>query len=188
MPDDVGAVGHQPLGQRRSDEARRAGHQRLHANRLRTRSGRRQGRPSRSSAACTVRPSASSAASAGRTTSYANCHAHGRHQLRRRPYLDLIVVPRRLAIVAVRLDDRQHEPVGLHRSITPAGVAQQVRACDLEPHEVVGVVDDTHLVGFRVAHAQPRRGSGSDHLAAAASPPCAAAFRARGRRSRDRAC
>ena len=67
--DDVGAVGEQPLGERRSDEAGAAGDERLHDSTVRTRSGSRQGRPSRSSVAWTVVPVASVAPSAARTTS-----------------------------------------------------------------------------------------------------------------------
>ena len=82
-------------------------------------------------------------------------HAHRRQQRAARPHLDLIVVARRLAVLAVRLDDRQREPVGFHLAIGPARVAEQVGAADLEPDEVVRVVDDAHLVGFGVAHAHP---------------------------------
>ncbi len=67
--DDVGAVGEQPLGQRRSDEAGAAGDERLHESTPRTRAGNRQGRPWRSSVAWTVVPVARVAASAARTTS-----------------------------------------------------------------------------------------------------------------------
>ena len=105
-------------------------------------------------------PVASVAASAGAHDLVAEPHAHRRQQLARRPDLELVVVPRRLAVVAVRFDHRQREAVGFHLAIAPAGVAQQIGAADLEPDEVVRVVDDAHLVGFGVAHAHPRDGSG----------------------------
>src|SRR6185312_4065577 len=64
------AVVEERRGQVRSDEAGGAGDQRLHANTSRTRSGRRQGRPLGSSAACTVRPEAATTWSVFRITSY----------------------------------------------------------------------------------------------------------------------
>ena len=57
--------------------ARRYGMGAAQPFRLRTRAGSRQGRPSRSSDACTVRPTASTAPSAGRTTSYPNATRTG---------------------------------------------------------------------------------------------------------------
>ncbi len=56
--------------QMRSDEARDTGDESLHAKASRTRSGRRQGLPEASSAACTVFPSAAIAWSAFRTIWY----------------------------------------------------------------------------------------------------------------------
>ncbi len=49
-PDDVGAVGHEPLRERRPDEPGDAGHQRLHhSNACLARAGSRAGLPLRSS-------------------------------------------------------------------------------------------------------------------------------------------
>ena len=158
--DDVGAVGEQPLGERRSDEPGNAGDQCLHENNVLTRSGSRHGRPARSSVACTVVPVASVAASASAHHFVGELHAHRREQRPRRPHLEVVVVLRRFAIRAVRFDHRQREALDLHLAIAPARLAQQVGAADLEPHEVVRVVDDAHLVGFGVAHAHPGLGLG----------------------------
>ena len=67
--DHVGSVRHQPLGERRADEPGDAGDERLHrSNTSLARAGSRVGLPFRSSDACTVCPSATVAASTGRTT------------------------------------------------------------------------------------------------------------------------
>ena len=44
--------------------------------------------------------------------------------------------------------------VPLHVAIGKSQLAHKVDASDFEPDEVIGVVDHTHLVGFRVAHTQ----------------------------------
>ena len=118
----------------------------------RTASGSRHGLPLGSSAAWTVRPVASDRSSRPHDL-VRELHPHGRQHAARRSDLDLVVVARRLAVLAVRLDDRQREPRLLHLAIAPAERAQQVGARHLEPDEVVRVVDDAHLVGFGVAHA-----------------------------------
>jgi len=41
-----------------------------------------------------------------------------------------------------------------HLLVVEAEGAHELHAADLEPDEVVGVVDDAHLVGFRVADAE----------------------------------
>src|SRR5687767_6197739 len=69
------------------------------------------------------------------------------HQRRAGPNLDVVVIARRPAVVAVRLDDRQRHAVALHLAVTPAGFPQPLGPSDLEPDEVVGVVDDAHAVG-----------------------------------------
>ena len=143
-------------GQVRADEAGRAGDERLHANTSRTRSGSRHGRPRASSAACTVRPVAATAPSSQPTHLVAELHPHRRQQPSLRPDLQLVVVPRRPAILAVRLDHRQRHARVFHLAIAPAERPQQVGARHLEPDEVVRVVDDAHLVGFGVADAHGR--------------------------------
>src|SRR6185295_17830408 len=75
--DDIGAIGEQPLGERRADESRSPCDECFHVNHVLTRSGSRHGRPTRSSVAWTVVPVASVAASASRTTSYVNCTRTG---------------------------------------------------------------------------------------------------------------
>src|SRR5262249_32532780 len=60
------------------------------------------------------------------------------------------VVPRGPVVVAVRLDHRQRDASVLHLPIAPAERAEQIRPANLEPHEVVRVVDDPHLVGLGV--------------------------------------
>jgi hypothetical protein len=42
----------------------------------------------------------------------------------------------------------------LHLFVVQAKLAQKVDTADLEPDQVVGVVDHAHLVGFGVAHAE----------------------------------
>src|SRR3990170_1933620 len=111
-------------------------------------------------------------------------YAEGRYQRAIGPYLEVVVVSRRLPVRALNLDDRQRVPVCLHLTITPAGSAQQVRAANLEPHEVVRVVDDTHLSGLGVAHAHAAGGSTDAQRAAGEErAPIAAAFSSRVARS-----
>jgi len=42
----------------------------------------------------------------------------------------------------------------LHVGVAHAARANEIRPSDLAPHEVVGVVDDSHLIGFRVSDAE----------------------------------
>src|SRR5439155_11315155 len=85
-----------------------------------------------------------------------------------RPHLDLVVVPRRRAVGALRFDHRQREPLALHLTIAPSVRAQQIGAADFEPDEIVGVVGHTHLVGIGIADAKTRGGLRHAH---AATPP-----------------
>src|SRR4029079_5831762 len=101
-------------------------------------------------------------------------------------HFDVVVVLRRFAIRAVRFDPRQREAVDFHLAIVPARFAQQVGTPDFEPDEVVGVIDDAHLVGFGVAHADSRRGvrGGSRaHRGTVVVAPRAARFSSRVARS-----
>ena len=112
---------------------------------------------SMSSAACTVLPDAAAVDCVGNRHFVAELHPHRRQQPPLRPDLQLVVVARRPRVLAVRFDHRQRHAGLLHLAIAPAERPQQVGARHLEPHEVVGVVDDAHLVGFRVADADGSR-------------------------------
>jgi hypothetical protein len=56
----------------------------------------------------------------------------------------------------VRLNHRQCHAVLFHRPVRPSGDTQPLSASDLEPDEVIGVVDDAHAVGFGIADADMR--------------------------------
>ena len=72
-----------------------------------------------------------------------------------------VVVARGGAIAATGLDDRENALM-LHfeRLVAEAEGAENFNAAQLEPDQVVGVVDDAHLIGFRVAHADLESGGG----------------------------
>ena len=76
----------------------------------------------------------------------------------------------------MRLDDRQADARRLHVAIAAPDRAQQLAAADFEPHEVVGVIDHAHLVGFGVAHPDVDASEGA--LRSSGSDRCAASFRA----------
>ena len=61
-----------------------------------------------------------------------------------------LVVTRRGEIFAVDLGDRQHEPPGLDLPIGKPQMPEQFGAADLEPAQIIGVVDDAHGVGVTV--------------------------------------
>src|SRR5439155_4656539 len=91
--------------------------------------------------------------------------------------LEQVVVVGRPSESGVGLDHRQPHAVLLQLAIGEAAPAEQVRASDLEPGEVLRVVGDAHLVGLRVAHPDLRGGldaqrqaSSSRRAAASASP------------------
>ena len=77
----------------------------------------------------------------------------------RGPGMDLhhVVVARGSAILARRLDDGELRALGLHVAIALARLPEPVGPPDLEPHQVVGVVDHAHDVGFGVPHPEGRR-------------------------------
>ena len=83
-------------------------------------------------------------------------HPDRRQQAAFGPHLELVIVLRGAAVLAVRLDHRQRYTRMLHLPITPSQCPQQIGARHLEPHEVVRVVDDPHLVGLGVANADGR--------------------------------
>src|SRR5262245_26505845 len=90
-------------------------------------------------------------------------HPHRRHDGTRRHDLQLVVVPGGQPIVAVHFDNRQREAVSFHLTIAPARETQQVGPANLEPHEIVRVVHDAHLVGFGVSNPKAADGAGDVH-------------------------
>src|SRR3954471_15009441 len=111
----------------------------------------------------------------------AELHAHRRQHLAARAHVDVVVIPGGFLVNAVRFDNRQSVSLCLHRSIIPAGLAEQIGPADFEPHEVVRVIDDAHFVGFGVAHPDPGERRWGAHRTAAA--PSAAALSSRVARS-----
>ena len=167
----------------RSDEAGRAGNQRLHANASRTRSGSRQGRPSAIDRGVHGRARGRHARSAPFTHHLVGkLHPHRRAQPPVGADLDLIIVARRAPVLALGLDHRQQHAAFFHLAVGPPERAQQLRPRHLEPDEVVGVVDHAHLVRFGIPHAQ--RGHRCRHVGGYAAAP-AAARRAPGSPRRD---
>src|SRR5581483_11353831 len=110
-------------------------------------------------------------------------HPHRRHDRAARPHVDLVVVLRRRAVFAVRFDHGQREAFDFHLAVAPAGRSEQIGAAHFEPDQVVGVVDDTHGVGFRVADAYAGGRSTIGHRDAIDAAAVAAAFSARVARS-----
>jgi len=70
-------------------------------------------------------------------------------------YENLVIVARGGLKAAT---DLRHSDVAviflLHEAIFKAKLAQQFYAADFKPDNVIGVVNDAHLVGFRIAHAE----------------------------------
>ena len=126
------------------------------------------GRPSRLSAACTVRPVAARAPSRGRITVYVNSTRTGDSTRPVVSIVELIVVATGVHVLARRFDDGQEDACRLQVAIRAAQRAQQIGPANLEPDEVVGVVDHPHLVGLGVSHAHVRarcrRGAGQCRL------------------------
>src|SRR6185437_6231699 len=68
---------------------------------------------------------------------------------------ELIIVTRRGFVPAVRLDNRNETVVlNFHGLVVEAELTQQFHASNFKPHQKIGIIDDTHLVGFRIAHAK----------------------------------
>src|SRR5688572_6572677 len=78
--------------------------------------------------------------------------ARGRQQCSLRRHHQLIVVARWRLVFAMRLDDRKADARCFHVAIAAPDGTQKLAAADFEPHEVIGVIHHTHLVGFSVAH------------------------------------
>src|SRR5690606_22577414 len=70
--------------------------------------------------------------------------------------LDLVVVPRRRVIADLGVGDGEAEPLTLELRVAEAEPGDEVGPSDLTPDQVVRVVDDAHLVRFRVS--DPDRG------------------------------
>ena len=69
------------------------------------------------------------------------------------PHDDLVIVMRRSAIAAacVHYGD-EAAVVLLHLAIGESKLPQQFNPANFKPNEVIGMIDHTHLIGFRVAH------------------------------------
>ena len=74
--------------------------------------------------------------------------------------LEHVVVVDGAQIPRAGVDHGQAQALRLQLAIGHPALAQEVRAADLEPGEVLGVVGDAHLVRLRVAHADRGRGAG----------------------------
>src|SRR5262245_42405049 len=97
-------------------------------------------------------------------------HPHWREFLRPGADVDVIIVSRAKPVLAVGFDDRQLDAVSFHLAIGPPGLAQPIGAANLEPDQVIRVVDDPHFVCFSVPHSNAGGGlAGAHPLAAAAA-------------------
>src|SRR5438552_15669038 len=82
-----------------------------------------------------------------------------------RAHDDLIVVANGCLVAATRVHDRNKATVILlHLAIRKSEVPQQFDPPDLEPDEMVRMIDDPHLVSFGIAHAQPHLAPAIAHL------------------------
>src|ERR1700688_1202983 len=76
------------------------------------------------------------------------------HMFQPRPHNDLVIIMYRGLVAALRIDDRDEAIVfALHIFIAEAKLPHQFNPSNFEPDEVIGMVDDAHLVGFGIAHA-----------------------------------
>src|SRR5688572_10875611 len=71
---------------------------------------------------------------------------------RRGPDLDLVIIAGRMPILAVGLDDGKGDASLFHFAVVPSSLSQPFRSPDFEPDEVIGVIDDAHLIRVRVTH------------------------------------
>ena len=68
-------------------------------------------------------------------------------------HLHFVVVARRGVVAAVHLTDSEENPVLLlHVAVADTAHAAQFRTAYFHPNQIVGVIRDTHLIGFGVAH------------------------------------
>ena len=70
--------------------------------------------------------------------------------------LQQIVVPHGFPVPASRFGHHETEPASLHLPIAQARLPEELRAANLEIDQIVGMVDDRHLVSFTVANARRR--------------------------------
>jgi hypothetical protein len=71
-----------------------------------------------------------------------------------RAHNDFIVIPRRGLVSATRVNNRNKTLVlPFHLAIRESQLSQEFHTPDLEPDEMVGMIDDSHLVSFGIAHA-----------------------------------
>src|SRR6185436_18105717 len=72
----------------------------------------------------------------------------------RRADQHLVVVRERRPVPAAHLGNHEELAALFDLAVRHAGGAAEIRAPDFEPHDVVRVVGDAHLVGFLVADAR----------------------------------
>src|SRR5262249_45114959 len=71
-----------------------------------------------------------------------------------RAYLNQVVVTRRPMESCRQVGDSKTDAGAFDVGIAHPSRADEVRAPDLAPDQIIGVIDDTHLVRFGVAHAK----------------------------------
>ncbi len=72
----------------------------------------------------------------------------------------LVVVARGRFVAAIGFDDRDVAiVVDLHLFVLEAELAQELDPAKLKPDEEVGVVDDSHLIGLGITHADSGLGN-----------------------------
>src|SRR4029079_5748674 len=100
--------------------------------------------------------------------------ADRRHQRRSGADLELIIITGGAAVLGGRLHHRKRDTVRFHRAVGPAGGAEPVASADLEPDQIVGVVDNAHLIRFCIADADA--GGPDRRRRHTRMPPAAALF------------
>lgn len=90
------------------------------------------------------------------------------HLRQRRFDPNYVVVPGRLTIVTLRLDDRQMMPVLLNLPVGDALCPNKLDPTNLEPHQVVRVIDHAELIGLSVtdSHGSGNRGERANRICA----------------------
>ena len=71
-----------------------------------------------------------------------------------RAHDDFVIIVHGSLVAAAGIDDRDEAAVfALHIFIAEAELAQKFRPAHFKPDEMIGVIDDAHLIGLGVAHA-----------------------------------
>ena len=71
------------------------------------------------------------------------------------PHYDFVVVARRSFIPAAGFGNHNVQPVLLlHVAVGKSKLAAKIRASNFKPHQVVGVIDNPHLVRFSITDAK----------------------------------